>query len=98
MQSHTGTSGSYVIVKIEGKKNFVENLIKGLVFSDDLNFWMKSVCLSSEGKEFPVVGAAKENERCPNVFVRSLWIHRILLSEEERGFLLGVYTESNSDK
>ena len=26
----------------------------------------------SEGKEFHIVWAAKENERCPNVFVRSL--------------------------
>ena len=40
------------------------------------------------------MGAAKENERCPNVFVRSLWIHKIQLSEEERKFLLGVYTKS----
>ena len=44
------------------------------------------------------MGAAKENERCPNVFVRSVGIHRILLSEEERKFLLGVYTKSKSDK
>ena len=44
------------------------------------------------------MGAAKENERCPNVFVRSLGIHKILLSEEERKFLLGVYTKSKSDK
>ena len=44
------------------------------------------------------MGAAKENERCPNVFVRSLGIYKILLSEEERKFLLGVYTESKSDK
>ena len=42
--------------------------------------------------------AAKENERCPNVFVRSLWIHKIVSSEEERKFLLGVYTKSKSDK
>ena len=40
------------------------------------------------------MGAAKENERCPNVFVRSLGIHKILLLEEERKFLLGVYTKS----
>ena len=53
--------------------------------------------MSSEGKELLIVGAAKENERCPNVFVRSLWIHRIPLSEEERKFLLGVYTESKSE-
>ena len=44
------------------------------------------------------MGAAKENERCSNVFVRSLGIHKILLSEEERKFLLGVYTKSKSDK
>ena len=37
-----------------------------------------------------MVVAAKENERCPNVFVHSLGVHRILLSEEERKFLLGV--------
>ena len=48
------------------------------------------MCLSSEGKKFQVVGAEKENERCPNVFVRSLEIHEIILSEEERKFLLGV--------
>ena len=60
---------------------------------------MESVCQSSEGKEFKFfVWASKENERCPNVFVRSLGMHKILLSEEERKFLLGVYTESNSDK
>ena len=58
---------------------------------------MESVCLSSEGKEFHIVGAAEENERCPNVLVRSLWTHRILLPEEERKFPLGVYTESKSD-
>ena len=29
------------------------------------------------------MGAAKENERCQNIFVRSLGIHEILLSEEE---------------
>ena len=44
------------------------------------------------------MGAAKESERCLNVFVRSLGICKILLSEEERKFLLGVYTESKSDK
>ena len=44
------------------------------------------------------MGAAKENERCPNVFVRSLGIHKILLSEKERKFLLGVYTKSKSNK
>ena len=46
--------------------------------------------MSSEGKEFHIVEAANENERCTNVFVRTLWIHRILLSEEERKFMLGV--------
>ena len=49
------------------------------------------------------MGAEKENERCLNVFVRSLGIHKILLSEDERKFLLsederkfllGVYTKS----
>ena len=55
-------------------------------------FW-ESVCLSSVGKEFHIVGADNENERCPNVFVRSLWIHRILLSEDELKFLLGVCAE-----
>ena len=59
---------------------------------------MESVCQSSEGKEFHIVGAAKENVRCPNVFVRSLGIHKIPLSEEERKFLLDVYTKSKSDK
>ena len=49
-------------------------------------------------QRIPYCGAAKENERYPNVFVRSLWIHRILLSEEDRKFHLGVYTESRSDK
>ena len=44
---------------------------------------------SSEGKEFHIVGPAKENERCPNFFVRSLGIHRIPSSEDRR-FLLGV--------
>ena len=44
------------------------------------------------------MGAAKENERCQNVFVCSLEIHDILLSEEERKFLVGVYTKSKSDK
>ena len=33
---------------------------------------------------FHIVEAAEENERWPNVFARSLGIHRILLSEEER--------------
>ena len=44
------------------------------------------------------MGAAKENEQCPNVFVRSLGMHEILLSEEEHRFILGVYTKSKSDK
>ena len=48
------------------------------------------------------MGAAKENERCPNVFVRSLGTHKIILNyiilSEERKFLLGVYTKSKSDK
>ena len=60
---------------------------------------MESVCQSSEDKEFKIfVEATKDNERCPKVIVRSLGIHKILLSEEERKFLLGVHTESNSDK
>ena len=59
---------------------------------------MESVCLGSEGNDFHMVETAKENEQCPNVFVRCLGIHIILLSEEERRFLLGVYTESRSDK
>ena len=41
--------------------------------------------------------AAKENERCSNVLVRSLGIYKILLSDKERKFLLGLYTESKSD-
>ena len=49
-------------------------------------------------QRIPYCGAAKENERCPNIFVRSLGIRIILLSEEERKFLLGVYMDSNSDK
>ena len=76
----------------------VWNFLKRWVFSGDLNFYIKSVCLISEGKEFHIVGAAKENKQCPNVFVRSLGVHRNPLSEEERKFLLGVYTESKSDK
>ena len=59
---------------------------------------MESVCLSSEGKEFHIVGAARENERCPNVFVHGLGIYKILLSDVECKFLLGVYIESKSDK
>ena len=42
------------------------------------------------------MGAAKENEGYPNV--HSLWIRKIQLSEEERKFILGEYTESISDK
>ena len=42
--------------------------------------------------------AEKEIERCPNVFVRRLGIHKNPLSEEEHTFLLGVYTKSKSDK
>ena len=76
----------------------VWNFRKKLVFSANLNFWIESVCLSSEGKEFHIVGAAKENKRYPNVFVRSLGIHNIPLSEEGRKFLLGVCTKSKSDK
>ena len=41
-----------------------------------------------KGKEFLIVGAAKENKRLPNIFVRSLRIHKIRLSEEERKFPL----------
>ena len=60
--------------------------------------WIEEICLSSEGKEFHIVGAAKENERCPNVFVRSLGIDKMPLSDVEREFLLGVHTECKSDK
>ena len=49
-------------------------------------------------QRIPYCGAARENERCPNVFVHSLRIHRILLSEEECRFLLGMWNESRSDK
>ena len=56
------------------------------------------MCLSFEGKKFLIVAAAKENVRCLNIFVHSLEIHRILLSEEERIFPLGVYTKSRLDK
>ena len=61
-----------------------------IVISADLSLWIETVCLSFLGKEFHIVGAVKENERCPNVFVRSLWIHRIPLSGEERKCVLGV--------
>ena len=60
---------------------------KKMSFCANFYFWIESVCLSSEGKEFHIVGAAKENERCPNVLVRSLGIHKILLSEEECKYL-----------
>ena len=51
---------------------------------------MESVCLSSEGKEFHIVVADKENEECPNVFVRSFGIRTILLLDEELKFIYGV--------
>ena len=76
----------------------VWNFIKRLVFSANLNFWIESEYLSSEGKKFHIVGAARENERCPNVFVRSLGIHKIILTEEERKFFVGAYTKSKLDK
>ena len=63
---------------------------KRWVFSADINFWIESVCPSSVDKEFHIVGAAKENERCPNAFVCSLGIHGILLSEAACEYLLGV--------
>ena len=63
---------------------------KRCVFSAELYFWIESVCLNSVGKEFHIVGATIENERCQNVFVRSLGMHRIPWSEEECKFLLGV--------
>ena len=44
------------------------------------------------------MGAEKENERCPNVFVRTFGIDRIPLSKAERKLLLGVLNESRSDK
>ena len=44
------------------------------------------------------MGAEKENERCPNVFVRTLGKHGIILSKAERRLLLGVLNESRSDK
>ena len=48
--------------------------------------YIKSVCLSLEGKEFHIVGAAKENEQCQNVFVHSLGILGMLLSEDHQFF------------
>ena len=59
-------------------------------FCADLHFLKESVCLSSDGQEFHIVSSAKEHEQCPNVFVHSFGIHRILLSEEEREYVLGV--------
>ena len=76
--SLTGTSGSNVMVQIEVNKKCNESCIefpKKMNFSVNLNFWIESLCLSSEGKEFHTVGAAKLNERCQNVLVRSLGIH-----------------------
>ena len=56
------------------------------------------MCLRNEGKEFHIVELQGEYERCPSVFVHSLWIHRNILLEEERKFLLGVCTRSKSNK
>ena len=62
-------------------------------------FLVDKICMSEFCRHgIPYCGAAKENERCPNVFVLSLGIHKILLSKEERKFLLGVYTKSSSNK
>ena len=33
-----------------------------MILSSDINFCIESVCQSSEGKEFLIVGAVKENE------------------------------------
>ena len=41
-------------------------------------------------QRIPYCGSAMENERCPNVLIRSLGMHEIILSEEEHNFLLGV--------
>ena len=49
-------------------------------------------------QRMPYCGAAKENERCPNVFLCSLGTYKIPLSEEECKFLYGVYAESKSYK
>ena len=38
----------------------VQNFIKRCVCSVVLCFWIESVCLSSVGKEFHIVGAAKK--------------------------------------
>ena len=62
---------------------------KKICFSDGLNFWIESICLSSVGKEFHTVVAVEENERCPNVIACGQEIHGILLSEERR-CLFGV--------
>ena len=48
------------------------NFQKKCVLGANIYLWMESVCLCLEGKEFNIMGAAKENERFPNVFVRSL--------------------------
>ena len=45
------------------------------------------MCLSSVDKEFHIVGAAKENERCKNVFVRRLELHRIFCQKSRINFL-----------
>ena len=66
-----------------------------MIFSADLNFRIESVCKSYEGEELHIVGSAKEDERCANVFVRNLWIHRILLSYENRKFPLGLSLRVN---
>ena len=65
-------------MKCNGSHRAQQNLMnnvwifpKRIIFSVDLHFWIESVCLSVEGKEFHIVGEAKENERCPNIFVRS---------------------------
>ena len=88
------------MVHIEVKKNIVSciEFPKNMSFCADFIFGRESVCLSSVGKEFHILGAAIENERYPNIFVRSLGIHKILLSEEECKFLLGVCNKSKSDK
>ena len=68
MQSYTGTSGSNVMASIVVSKYFVHNVknfIKKISFSADLNFWF--IYLSSAGKEFHIVGTAKESDRCPTV-------------------------------
>ena len=49
----------------------VQNFLQRCRFSAVLNLLIESVCMSNEDKEFHIVGAAKENERCPNVLVGS---------------------------